>query len=149
MELIASQPSDLVLISRQIIDFAGEHKIWLFKGDLGAGKTTLIQYLCDELKVVDSVSSPTFSIINEYQTGQGETIYHFDFYRIESEKEAENLGSEEYFYSGELCFVEWPEKIPNLIPEQYLEISINFISNKREFYLTRYGSEDIRDRAVD
>ncbi|MDA0195074.1 MAG: tRNA (adenosine(37)-N6)-threonylcarbamoyltransferase complex ATPase subunit type 1 TsaE [Bacteroidetes bacterium] len=149
MELIASHLSDLVLIARQIIDFAGDYKIWIIKGDLGAGKTTLIKYLCDEMDVVDSVSSPTFSLINEYQTAKGETIYHFDFYRIETEKEAENLGSEEYFYSGEFCFVEWPEKIPNLIPEQYLEISINFISNKRKFYLTRYGSEDIRDRAVD
>lgn len=145
MKLVAGDVSDLVVVARQIIEFAGDYRIWLFKGDLGAGKTTLIKYLCEELEVIDSVSSPTFSLINEYQTDKGETIYHFDYYRIENEKEGENLGSEEYFYSGELCFIEWPEKIPNLIPEQYLEISIKFISDKREFYLTKYGPENIRD----
>lgn len=145
MELVAGQLSDLVSIARQIIDFAKDSKVLLFKGDLGAGKTTLIKYICDELGVVDAVSSPTFSLINEYQTDKGESVYHFDYYRIENEKEAENLGSEEYFYSGEWCFVEWSEKIPNLIPEQYLEISINFISNKRKFYISKYGPEDIRD----
>ena len=145
MKLIARDVSDLTMVSRQIIDFAGGYKVWLFKGDLGAGKTTLIKYICDELEVVDSVSSPTFSLINEYQTERGDTVYHFDYYRVENEKEAENLGSEEYFYSGELCLIEWPEKIPNLIPEQYLEISINFISNKRKFYLSKYGPKVIRD----
>ena len=145
MKLIARDVSDLTMVSRQIIDFAGEFRIWLFKGNLGAGKTTLIKYICEELEVIDTVSSPTFSLINDYQTDQGEVIHHFDYFRIESEKEAENLGSEEYFYSGELCLIEWPEKIPNLIPEQYLEISIKFIPDKREFHLTKYGPENIRD----
>lgn len=88
----------------------------LFYGEMGAGKTTLIKQLAKELKVTDTISSPTFSIVNEYEAGN-DTIYHFDFYRIEKEEEALDMGVDEYFYSGNWIFVEWPEKIDALLPE--------------------------------
>ena len=108
---------------------------------MGAGKTTFIKAICAEKGVVDEVSSPTFALINEYQTDQAATIFHFDFYRIKSELEAESLGLDEYFYSDELCLIEWPEKIPQLIPEHYLKISIKFIADKRTIHLTKHGSD--------
>ncbi len=98
-------------------------KILLFYGEMGAGKTTFIKAFCAVLNVEDTVSSPTFSIVNEYQYPQG-IIYHFDFYRLKNQTEALDLGMEEYFYSGEYCLIEWPEKIPDLLPGNYLKISI-------------------------
>ena len=91
---------------------------------MGAGKTTFIRYICQELEVVENVSSPTSSIINEYSCKNGELVYHFDFYRIEKEQEAVDIGCEEYFYSGNICLVEWPEKILNLLPERIIEVNI-------------------------
>jgi tRNA threonylcarbamoyladenosine biosynthesis protein TsaE len=90
--------------------------VWLFYGEMGAGKTTLIKNICRQFSVTDNVSSPTFSLVNEYNTENGQTIYHFDFYRIDDEEEAINIGFDEYIYSGNLCLIEWPEKIPNLLP---------------------------------
>ena len=89
-----------------------------FYGEMGAGKTTLIRALCEHLGVEDDVNSPTFSIVNEYRTGSGETIYHFDFYRIDKPEEAMDFGVEEYFYGGNRCLVEWPEQIERLLPEE-------------------------------
>jgi tRNA threonylcarbamoyladenosine biosynthesis protein TsaE len=91
---------------------------------MGAGKTTFIRAICEELGVEESVNSPTFAIVNEYRSGEGDPIYHFDFYRINKEEEAYDFGYEDYFYSGELCFVEWPEKIENLLPEDAVTVSI-------------------------
>ena len=93
-------------------------------GRMGAGKTTFSKSLCAELGVMDMVQSPTFSLVNEYETEKGETIYHFDFYRVTQAEEALNIGVEEYFYSGNLCLIEWPENISELIPEEYLKIEI-------------------------
>lgn len=101
-----------------------KHKVWLFYGDMGSGKTTLIKAICAAMKVDDLVSSPTFSIVNEYKAGSGK-VYHFDFYRIRNEAEAYEIGTEDYFYSGEHCFIEWPDKIPSLIPSAYNKISIH------------------------
>lgn len=106
-------------------------KIWLFEGEMGAGKTTLVKAICDVLKVEDNVTSPTFSIVNEYSTKVGSSIYHFDFYRIKSEVEVMDIGHEEYFYSGNLCLIEWPSKIPNLLPENYATIKIDILDNNR------------------
>lgn len=142
MTIDSSDLSTLPEVARKIIDFAGDERIWLFQGDLGAGKTTLIKYLCHELGVIDAVSSPTFSLVNQYETDKGGEVYHFDMYRIETEEEASNLGLDEYFYSGNLCLIEWPEKIPHLIPEQYLKININFIAENRTIHLTKNGPED-------
>ena len=99
------------------------HKVLLFQGAMGAGKTTLIKALCEQLGVGDRVSSPTFSLVNEYQSNSG-TIYHFDLYRIEQQQEALDFGIEEYWDSGAWCFVEWAERIPSLLPASYTEVLI-------------------------
>src|SRR5690606_36136420 len=96
----------------------------LFYGPMGAGKTTLIKAICGQLEVTDATASPTFSIVNEYTTPRG-PVYHFDFYRIKSEQEAFDLGYEEYFYSGNYCFVEWPEKIAGLLPPDAVSVRID------------------------
>ncbi|TDN39460.1 tRNA (adenosine(37)-N6)-threonylcarbamoyltransferase complex ATPase subunit type 1 TsaE [Hymenobacter sp. UV11] len=95
-----------------------------FEGDMGAGKTTLIRALCAELGVGDDVSSPTFALVNEYRGGRGEPIYHFDFYRLDSEEEAARLGVAEYFDSGYLCLLEWPSRVASLLPPQRLLVEL-------------------------
>lgn len=107
-----------------ILDLCSDYSVWVFKGEMGAGKTTLIKEICSLLEVEDPVSSPTFSLVNEYETKNGETIYHFDFYRIEDPMEAVEIGVEEYFYSGDYCFIEWAEKIPGFLPETFALIEI-------------------------
>jgi tRNA threonylcarbamoyladenosine biosynthesis protein TsaE len=123
MELTVSSVSELPLAAKKILDFAGANRIFLFYGSMGAGKTTLIRALCEELEIEGSASSPTFSIVNEY-TSPMSTIYHFDFYRIKSETEALDLGYEDYLYSGDYCFIEWPEKIENLLPQRFVELKL-------------------------
>ncbi len=124
MKFVITDPSELEQVSNYLIENHFDSKIWVFNGEMGAGKTTLIKTLCENLKVIDIVNSPTFSIVNEYLTDTEETIYHFDFYRIEEEKEAVDIGTDEYFYSGDLCLIEWAEKIPSMIPSKYIEINI-------------------------
>ncbi len=141
MTIDISDESYLPTAAKEVLNIAGDQRIWLFEGEMGAGKTTFTKAICAELGVVDEVSSPTFSLINEYETARGETIFHFDFFRIESEMEAENLGLDEYFYSGDLCLIEWPEKIPHLIPDRYLKINIKFIAEKRTIHLTKHGPD--------
>jgi tRNA threonylcarbamoyladenosine biosynthesis protein TsaE len=110
-------------IADHFLKEAGDCKVWVFSGEMGAGKTTLIKALCRKLGVNDTMSSPTFSIINEYETGLGR-VFHFDFFRIKNEAEAYDIGADEYFYSGDYCFVEWPEKIPGLIPDAHVHVNI-------------------------
>ncbi|MDB5125993.1 MAG: tRNA threonylcarbamoyladenosine biosynthesis protein TsaE [Mucilaginibacter sp.] len=99
---------------------------------MGAGKTTLIKSLCEKLGVSDSVTSPTFSIVNEYK-GTDSPVYHFDFYRLKDQNEALDMGYEEYFYSGNYCFIEWPEKIANLIPDSFTGVRIHVLdANSRQ-----------------
>lgn len=105
------------------------NKIILFNGQMGAGKTTLINEIAKKLGVKDATGSPTFSLVNEYQTYDNQTIYHFDFYRLKSENEALDMGVEDYFYSGNYCFIEWSEKIPNLLPENHSKIEISVLEN--------------------
>jgi tRNA threonylcarbamoyladenosine biosynthesis protein TsaE len=114
--------------AKQLINFAGAEKIFLFYGDMGAGKTTFIKSLCAALGVGESVTSPTFSIVNEYQRANTR-IYHFDFYRLKNETEALDLGYEEYFYSGNYCFIEWPEKISGLLPAHYIRIDMQVLDD--------------------
>ena len=116
--------SDLKEVAHTIVGYLGLFKIWLFHGEMGSGKTTLIKEVCSVRGVYEGMSSPTFSIVNEYQTADLSKIYHFDFYRIKSELEAVDIGTDEYFYSGYPCFIEWPEKIPSLIPLQHAEVTI-------------------------
>jgi len=110
------------------MSFAKTSRILLFYGEMGAGKTTLIKSLCENLGVTEAVTSPTFSIVNEY-IGASQKIYHFDFYRLKNQAEALDLGYEEYFYSEAWCFVEWPEKIAGLLPEHYIKIDINVLGD--------------------
>ncbi len=116
--------TQLPTAARQIIDFGQDIPVWLFYGDMGAGKTTLIKALCQVWEVEDSVSSPTFALVNEYQRANGDPLYHFDFYRIDAEEEAVEIGIDEYFYSQRYCLVEWPTKIRNLLPETYLRLNL-------------------------
>lgn len=114
---------ELQQVAESIAKEVATLKVWLFHGEMGSGKTTLIKEVCRQLRVEDAMSSPTFSIVNEYAAETGK-IYHFDFYRLKNEREALDIGTEEYFYSGYPCFVEWPEKIPSLLPEKYGEVNI-------------------------
>jgi len=102
-----------------------------FYGEMGAGKTTIIKEICKSLHVGDITSSPSFSLINEYLTSEGRRIYHFDFYRINKKEEAFDLGYEEYFYGGNLCLIEWPEKIESLLPLPHFKVEIKIVDNKR------------------
>lgn len=110
--------------SQELLTLFGEHKVIAFEGEMGSGKTTLIKAICNCLNVVDNVSSPTFAIVNEYFTEDGQTIYHFDFYRLKNLHEAMDIGAEEYFYSGSFCLIEWPDKVEDILPEDTLTISI-------------------------
>ncbi|MCB0488724.1 MAG: tRNA (adenosine(37)-N6)-threonylcarbamoyltransferase complex ATPase subunit type 1 TsaE [Cyclobacteriaceae bacterium] len=120
--------NDLEAVARELIAASGNIKVWLFDGPMGSGKTTLIKAICKELGVREGTSSPTFSIVNEYTTSHSH-IYHFDFYRLEKESEAYDLGVEEYFESGAYCFVEWPEKIPSLFPLNYMKMKVSIDSD--------------------
>lgn len=111
--------------ARQFLREIGGHRLLAFYGQMGAGKTTFTAELCRELGVEDTVCSPTFTIVNEYLTTSGETIYHFDFYRIKNDAEAMDIGVEDYFYSGNLCIMEWPENIENLLPDESVRIHIS------------------------
>lgn len=119
---------DIDAVARQILNQKHE-KVILFEAQMGTGKTTLIKALCSALKVKDTISSPTFSLVNQYETSDGELIYHFDFYRLKSEEEALDFGVEDYLYSGNYCFLEWSEKIPNLIPDKHSIIEIQELEN--------------------
>jgi tRNA threonylcarbamoyladenosine biosynthesis protein TsaE len=124
LTLVCKDLLDLNRVAEEIVNFAKGELVWLFEGEMGAGKTTLIKSICRYFQIVDNVSSPTFSIVNEYESQSGEIFYHFDFYRIRTEEEALGIGCEEYFYSGNHCFIEWPSKIPSLLPDKYLMIHI-------------------------
>lgn len=129
MTINVNNLGELRSAAKLLLQEFGNDRIFLFYGHMGAGKTTFINALCEELGVKDHTSSPTFSIVNEYDSDQG-TLYHFDFYRLKNENEALDMGYEEYFYSGNYCFVEWPEKIANLIPENAIPIEIKSTDNQ-------------------
>jgi len=128
MNITVNNINELPLISAQILNYLADYRVILFFAPMGAGKTTLINELCKQLGVTDQPSSPTFSIVNEYQSSNG-SIFHFDFYRLKDEGEAYDLGYEEYFYSGNYCFVEWPEKIMNLLPPTVISIFISVLED--------------------
>ena len=109
--------------AREFINNMGEAHVFAFYGKMGAGKTTFVKAICEELGVKDVITSPTFAIINEYEA-DGEPLYHFDFYRIKKLEEVYDMGYEDYFYSGALCFIEWPELIEEILPDDAVRVSI-------------------------
>ena len=112
-----------------IIVTQNPHKVILFHGEMGAGKTTFIKQFCKTLGVTEATSSPTFSLVNEYQTTDNQIAYHFDFYRLKDEHEALDMGADDYFYSGNWCFIEWAENVPNLIPDEHSVITIQVLED--------------------
>lgn len=130
LPILCKNKSQIPEIAKKIIEICQKQTVWVFEGNMGAGKTTLIKEICKILGVKDEVQSPTFSIVNQYE-GTEKTIYHFDFYRLESEREVYDIGYEEYFYaSNAYCFLEWASKIPNLLPQQYALIRIEVLGEE-------------------
>lgn len=127
MEFIFSL-NEIESVAQKVLD-TKPNEIILFHGDMGAGKTTFIKELCKKLGVTEPTSSPTFSLVNEYETLDNQLVYHFDFYRLKQETEALDMGVDEYLYSGNWCFIEWAENIPNLIPESHSIITIKALPN--------------------
>jgi len=123
-KIIVSDISELPAAAKQLIKSFDGQRVIAFYGEMGAGKTTLIKAICEELGVASAISSPTYSIVNEYMSAKGIRIYHFDFYRLKNVDEAYDLGYEDYFYSKAYCFIEWPEKIQELMPLEYDKVTI-------------------------
>lgn len=113
---------EIDLVAAQLLEDHPNYKTLAFRGQMGVGKTTFIKSLCQQLGVIDTVNSPSFAIVNEYNSPKGDTIYHFDFYRIKQAEEAFDMGYEDYLYSGAYCFLEWPDKIEELLPQHRLEL---------------------------
>lgn len=132
----AKTTDDLPAVAEGILSQSGNSRIFAFYGEMGAGKTSLIVSLMQVLGVSDRVSSPTYSLVNEYQTSSGRPVYHFDFYRIKTVEEVYDIGYEDYFYGGDYCFIEWPEKIGELLPEEAVKIVIELKGTNRQFRLT-------------
>jgi len=124
MEIRIKSIEEIVVAAKEFVTAMGDRKVFAFYGKMGAGKTTFIKAVCEELGVEDVINSPTFAIVNEYVDGQGEPVYHFDFYRIKNLQEVMDLGYEDYVYSGHVCFMEWPELIENLLPDDAVKVTI-------------------------
>ncbi len=131
MEFSCDKPIALDEIAAQLLQFHATKRVFAFYGKMGAGKTTFIKSICKQLHVIDTAISPTFAIINEYETEAGSSVYHFDFYRIKNLTEFLDLGCEEYFYSGSYCFIEWPEKIEDSLPPDCVPVFIEELNGKR------------------
>ncbi len=131
-QITINKLSELPTAAEQLLKDCPENKIFAFYAEMGAGKTTFIKKLCESLGVKENVGSPTFSIVNEYLSAKGKKIFHFDFYRIKSISEAYDMGYEDYFYSDAYCFIEWPEKIEELLPEDFIRVTISVKDQIRE-----------------
>ena len=130
MEINIQTLNDISQAAHTFVENMGDKKIFAFYGDMGAGKTTFIKAVCKQLGVTDVVNSPTFAIVNEYPLPQnGKYIYHFDFYRIKKESEIYDLGYEDYFYSDNICFLEWPELVEDILPPETVRIRIHVMSD--------------------
>lgn len=122
--LVLKSLSDLNIIADKFLRLMRDKKVFAFFGPMGVGKTTFIKALCNELGVVEIVTSPTFALVNEYQTGAGNSIFHFDFYRIEKIEEVYDFGYEDYFFSGNYCFIEWPDKVAEILPKDVVFVQL-------------------------
>jgi tRNA threonylcarbamoyladenosine biosynthesis protein TsaE len=127
MEFTIDSAAELPKLAEELIRFCGDHRLVAFEGEMGAGKTTFIKSICNALGVKDVTSSPTFSIVNQYSSGEGK-VYHFDFYRLSLPEEALGIGVEEYFSDGSWCLMEWPERIGNLLPSDHVKVRLEPLS---------------------
>lgn len=133
MQITINSVSELPKVAQELLAYAKGEKFFIFEGDMAAGKTTFIKSLCEAIGVEDVVSSPTFSIVNEYESNDG-PVYHFDFYRLKNLQEAYDIGYEEYFYSGSYCLVEWPSKVEELLPDAYIKIQITVTDKEQRLF---------------
>lgn len=124
MEIKIQSLDEIGKAAQEFVTAMGDKTVFAFYGKMGAGKTTFIKAVCEELGVEDVINSPTFAIVNEYVDGKGSLIYHFDFYRIKNMQEVLDIGYEDYVYSGNVCFMEWPELIENLLPDDAVKVTI-------------------------
>ena len=124
MEIKINSIDEIGAAAKEFVAAMGDRTVFAFYGKMGAGKTTFIKAVCEELGVEDVINSPTFAIVNEYVDGKGSPIYHFDFYRIKNLQEVLDIGYEDYVYSGNVCFMEWPELIENLLPDDAVKVTI-------------------------
>ena len=124
MDIKINSLDEMGKAAQEFVAAMGDRTVFAFYGKMGAGKTTFIKAVCEELGVEDVINSPTFAIVNEYVDGNGEPVYHFDFYRIKKEQEVLDIGYEDYVYSGHVCFMEWPELIENLLPDDAVKVTI-------------------------
>ena len=138
LKFIIRKEEELCAVAKMILEKYNS-KIFLFYGEMGVGKTSFIKKFCKELKVSDIVSSPTFSIVNQYSNVNDEIIYHFDFYRTEKKEEVFDIGYEEYLFSSSYCFIEWPEKIEDFLPTNYLKINMKLDDNNRIINIQDYN----------
>ena len=129
-EIKIGKLEDITSAAQKFVDEMGEKRVFAFYGKMGAGKTTFIKAVCEAMGVTDVVTSPTFAIVNEYADAAGRPVYHFDFYRIKNLREAYDMGCEEYFYSGNPCFIEWPELIDGLLPEDTVSVTIEVLEDE-------------------
>lgn len=131
MNFVLKDISDIDTAAKIFVEKFGDKKIFAFYGEMGAGKTTFIKAVCKSMGVTETITSPTFSLVNEYETDNGMTIYHFDFYRIGNIEEVYDFGYEDYFFSDKMCFIEWPELVETLLPEDIVEVKISVDDNEQ------------------
>jgi tRNA threonylcarbamoyladenosine biosynthesis protein TsaE len=131
MEIFIKDKRHLSAAARQLLKYSGGKKIFAFYGSMGAGKTTFIKAICESLGAIDIVSSPTFTLVNEYRTSEGETLFHIDFYRIKKLEEVYDFGIEEYLTGDSYCFMEWPELIEEILPQETVKVRISVDNNEQ------------------
>jgi tRNA threonylcarbamoyladenosine biosynthesis protein TsaE len=125
MEILIKNKKHLTTAAKELLNHSGESKIFAFYGSMGAGKTTIIKAICEVLGAVDNISSPTFTLVNEYRNLKGESIYHIDFYRIKKQEEVFDFGIEEYLTGDSFCFMEWPELVEEILPPETVKVRIS------------------------
>ena len=135
MELLLNNLSEIDILANRFVENMNHRKVFAFYGEMGAGKTTFIKAICGALGVTETITSPTFAIVNEYEKEEGEPIFHFDFYRIKDIDEAYDFGYEDYFYSGNICFIEWPQLVEPLLPENVVKVQIVIEDNEQRTIL--------------
>jgi tRNA threonylcarbamoyladenosine biosynthesis protein TsaE len=131
MEILIKDKRHLHAAAKQLIEHSGTNKIFAFYGSMGAGKTTIIKAVCEYLGAIDIVSSPTFTLVNEYKTSEGDSIFHIDFYRIKKQEEVYDFGIEEYLTGDSYCFMEWPELIEEILPDETVKVRITVDANEQ------------------